>query len=63
MKIHLDRAKCTALGVCESMAPEWFEVNEDGDLDVLVDEVDEGQRERLEEIVRACPTAALSLGD
>jgi ferredoxin len=31
MKIVVDRAKCTAIGICESLAPAHFEVNEDGE--------------------------------
>ena len=61
MRIVLDEAKCSSLGMCESVAPEFFEVGDDGALAVLRDEAGEDQRALLEEAVAACPTAALRL--
>lgn len=63
MRVEVDRSKCTALGVCESLAPERFEVNEEGTLDILRPEVLEADVEGLRGIVKACPTGALSLLD
>jgi pyruvate,orthophosphate dikinase len=63
MRIEVDRVKCTALGVCESLAPERFEVNEEGTLDLLQPDVPSDEVERMQEIVKACPTGALSLVD
>lgn len=60
-KIHLDRNLCTALGICESIAPEFFEVDEEGDLAILRDDVPDDQRALLEQAVSGCPTAALRL--
>ena len=61
MRIVLDESKCSSLGMCESVAPEFFEVGDDGALAVLRDEAGEDQRALLEEAVAACPTAALRL--
>ena len=61
MRIVLDESKCSSLGMCESVAPEFFEVGDDGALSVLRDEAGEDQRALLEEAVAACPTAALRL--
>lgn len=61
MKIELDRKKCSILGICESVAPDFFEVTDDGDIAVLRDDVPEDRREELEEAVAACPTEALRL--
>ena len=61
MRIVLDESKCSSLGMCESGAPEFFEVGDDGALAVLRDEAGEDQRALLEEAVAACPTAALRL--
>jgi ferredoxin len=61
MRIVLDRSKCTSLGICETIAPEYFEVDEDGELAVLREEVSPDQRALLEEAVAGCPTAALRL--
>ena len=61
MRIVLDESKCSSLGMCESVAPEFFEVGDDGALALLRDEAGEDQRALLEEAVAACPTAALRL--
>ena len=61
MRIVLDESRCSSLGMCESVAPDFFEVGDDGALAVLRDEADEDQRALLEEAVAACPTAALRL--
>ena len=61
MKIVLDESKCSSLGMCESVAPEVFEVGDDGALSVLNATPSEDQRALLEEAVAACPTAALSI--
>ena len=61
MRIVLDESRCSSLGMCESVAPDFFEVGDDGALTVLRPEGDESQRALLEEAVAACPTAALSL--
>lgn len=61
MKIVLDENKCSSLGMCESVAPEVFEVGDDGALTVLNTTPPEDQRARMEDAVAACPTAALSI--
>jgi ferredoxin len=61
VKIAVDRTKCTGLGICESLAPKYFEVNEKGDL-VLLEEIGaEQDLAELEEAVAGCPTEALFL--
>ncbi|MFD4250029.1 ferredoxin [Amycolatopsis thermoflava] len=61
MKIILDRGKCGVLGICESVAPEFFEVTDDGDIAVLREDVPADRIAELEEAVQACPTEALRL--
>lgn len=61
MRIVLDETKCSSLGMCEAVAPQFFEVGDDGALAVLRPTADEAQRSLLEEAVAACPTAALRL--
>ncbi len=63
MRILLDQAKCSSLGMCEAVAPEFFEVGDDGALAVLQPEAPEDQRLLLEDAVAACPTGALSLAE
>ncbi len=60
-KIELDRTKCIGLGICESIAPDVFEVDDDGDLVLLREEVAADEVAAMEEAVQSCPAAALRL--
>ena len=61
MKILVDRTKCTGLGICESLAPGHFEVNDEGELVLLEEHVTDETLADVEEAIAGCPTAALRL--
>ncbi|OZC32465.1 ferredoxin [Gordonia polyisoprenivorans] len=61
MKVHLDRTKCTGLGICESLAPEFFEIGDDGTLLILKEEISDDELQEVEEAVAGCPTEALRI--
>lgn len=62
MKITVDLDKCEGLGMCESMANDYFEVDDDTDqVAVLNDSPDEGDRAHVYAAVQACPVLALKL--
>ena len=61
MRIEVDRTKCSGMGLCEVAAPAIFEVGEDGQTHVLVDQVSEADIAAVEEAVANCPAMALSL--
>jgi ferredoxin len=61
MKVVVDFAKCTGLGICESMAPEFFEVGDDGGLVLLKDDITDDELQSVEEAVAGCPTEALRI--
>jgi ferredoxin len=61
MRIVLDRAKCTGIGICEALAPTVFEVDDQGELVVLSAEVPEDAQNEVTEAVEGCPTMALRL--
>ena len=61
MRVVVDRRRCTGIGICESLLPDRFEVDDDGTLQVHDHLVPAGTRAQVEEAVRACPAAALSL--
>ena len=63
MRIVLDQAKCSSLGMCEEVAPDLFEVGDDGALQVLDPAPGEDRRATCRAAVAACPTGALSLVD
>ncbi|GAA4642642.1 ferredoxin [Gordonia humi] len=61
MKVTVDYGKCTGLGICESLAPLFFEVNDDGDLELLKEDIDPSELQSVEEAVAGCPTEALRI--
>lgn len=61
MKCVIDFNKCTGLGICESLAPNFFEVNDDGDLMQLKEDISPDELLAVEEAVAGCPTEALSI--
>ena len=63
MRIVLDEEKCSSLGMCEAVAPDVFEVGDDGALQLLQLSPPEDRRADMEEAVAACPTGALSIED
>jgi ferredoxin len=63
MKILVDRDKCEGLGMCEAMAHEYFEVDDDEIMTVLNDSPPESERDHVHAAVQACPVLALTLQD
>ena len=61
MRITVDRDKCEGLGMCEAMAHEFFEVDDDDTMTVLDESPAEGDRDNVHAAVEACPVLALSL--
>lgn len=62
MKIVVDRSRCTSIGICESIAPDHFEVDDDGVLQVIEENIAEEDRDTVDEAAHSCPARALSLG-
>jgi len=61
LRIVVDRDLCQGHGVCESEAPDHFEVSRDGVLTVHDDSPTDAARPAVEAAVKYCPTHALSL--
>lgn len=61
VKVVLDRAKCTGIGICESLASGTFEIDDDGELVLLQEEVAPDDLADVEAAVLQCPTEALRL--
>jgi ferredoxin len=60
MRIDVDRDTCEGLGMCEAMAHEYFELDDDT-MTVLDDSPPEADRSKVHAAVEACPVMALSL--
>jgi ferredoxin len=61
MKITVDYDVCASNAVCMSIAPEVFEVRDDGFMYVLNENPGPEFDERLRNAVESCPTGALSV--
>lgn len=63
MRIKVDFDLCKGHANCMGEAPEVFQVDEQGFLNILQEEPPEGLREQVELAVKYCPTSAISLED
>ena len=61
MKIKADFDLCQGHANCMGEAPEVFQVDENGYLNILQEEPPEELREKVELAVKYCPTGALTL--
>jgi ferredoxin len=61
VKIVLDYDKCSGNGICESIAPEYYHVADDGDLVLLKEQVSDQDIGAIRRTVAECPTGALTL--
>jgi ferredoxin len=63
MRIVVDDDLCQGHGVCESEAPDLFEVTRDRKVRVIDGSPSEDRRAAVEAAVRYCPTRALKVLD
>jgi ferredoxin len=61
VKVAVDFNRCTGLGICESLAPDLFEVNDEGELVLLKEDIADTELKGVEEAVAGCPTEALRI--
>ena len=63
MKVVVDYDVCASNAVCMGIAPEVFEVRDDGYLYVLDEEPAEELWDRVRMAANNCPTGAISLSE
>jgi ferredoxin len=63
MRIEVDREVCEGHGMCEAMAHEYFELDDDDNLVVLQESPPETDRGQVYAAVESCPVQALALRD
>ena len=63
MRVEVDLGKCTGHGICESIAEDVFEVQDDGSVLILEQNIPESDRERMRQAVTQCPAAALRFAE
>ena len=63
MKVVVNHDLCEGHARCEQTAPEVFEVRDDERSYVLVEDVGEDLRAKVERAIRLCPRQAISWAD
>ena len=63
MRVEVDLDKCTGHGICESIAEDVFEVQDDGTVRIDENDRPESDRDRMQQAVTQCPAVALRLVD
>jgi ferredoxin len=61
MKVVVDYDLCEANAVCMRILPEVFQVDDQDNLNVLVEQPPEALRDKVKEAVRLCPRQAISI--
>jgi ferredoxin len=59
MRIAADRDRCEGHGLCEEVAPELYELDDDAVVVLLHEEVPAALERKAEAGARVCPVAAL----
>jgi ferredoxin len=61
MRVEVDFDRCTSNAICMGIAPEVFEVRDDGFLHVLNEDPGTDLHDDVLDAVASCPTRALSV--
>ncbi len=61
MKIVIDYDMCQGHGNCEGDAPEVFQLDDDGNVQILLENPPEELRRKVELAVKYCPTRAIKI--
>jgi ferredoxin len=61
MRVQVDRDICCGSGMCAAVAPDYFELDAQGTLVVLREQVEVADAELVSEALNCCPVQALSL--
>ncbi|UMG92316.1 ferredoxin [Nocardioides sp. TF02-7] len=61
MLIKVDFDLCESNAMCEALAPDVFEIDDDDFLQLKTDQVTPENEQRVRQAVAACPRAAISL--
>jgi ferredoxin len=62
MRIEWDESRCALSALCTGLAPDVFHVDEDGGLAIST-ELDDEQRQAVQDAADSCPTQAITVAD
>jgi ferredoxin len=63
MRVHADREICIGAGNCVFAAPEVFDQNDDGTVELLDPDPAAEHQDNVRDAVARCPSGAISLPD
>lgn len=61
--LKADLGTCQGYANCITLAPDTFDIDDDGVVVLLRDEISQKERQRIEQAVRSCPVNALAIED
>lgn len=61
MKAYVDKDKCIGCGLCESVCPKVFKMNDDGLAEAIDNELDELLAEGAKDAQAQCPVEAIEI--
>ena len=61
MKANVDKETCIGCGMCPSICPEVFDMDDDGKAHTIVDEVPAGKEDEAQDAADSCPVNAISV--
>ncbi|MFL6022219.1 MAG: ferredoxin [Marmoricola sp.] len=61
MKIKVDFDLCESNALCEALAPQNFEIDDDDFLQIIEENVTDENRDAVQQAISACPKSAISL--
>lgn len=61
MRVRVDFDLCESNALCEAIAPDTFEIDDDDYLQILDDRVTDENRDAIERAVASCPRNAISI--
>ncbi|WP_027632534.1 ferredoxin [Clostridium hydrogeniformans] len=61
MKAHVDKETCIGCGLCPSISPSVFDMDDDGKAKAIVDEVPGDAGDDTKEAEASCPVNAISI--
>lgn len=61
MKAHVDKATCISCGICPSVCPEVFQMDDDGKAKAIEDSIPATEEDSAKEAEDQCPVDAISI--
>lgn len=63
MRVRVDYDLCESNAVCAGLVPQVFEVDDDDNMNILMEQIPANLEAQVRHAVHSCPKAALSLED